>query len=182
MSDQDTEAPVTPTDATSDPQRPPLAQSRSYEWLGAAAFLVIVLDQVTKALIVRAFEVGESVTVLGPVMSLTRRTNTGGAFGMLQGSAPALTIVSGIVILVLLLIGPRLAGRSRLSLVALGLVLGGATGNLIDRARLGHVVDFVDFHFWPVFNIADMGITIGAILILVAIIFERKAEKPTDSP
>jgi len=137
---------------------------------------VLALDQATKALIVAGYQVGDSVQVLGPVLSFTRRTNTGGAFSVLQDCPGALAAVSAVVLLVLLLIGPRVAGPRPAAHVALGLIAGGAAGNLLDRLRLGHVVDFIDFHFWPVFNVADIGITVGAGLLLLSVLLAEKRQ------
>ena len=151
-------------------QLPASATAAAYAWLHVIALLLLALDQISKQLIVRSYQVGDSHRVLGPLMSFTRRTNTGGAFGVLSDSTLIITIVSTVVVLTLIIVGPRLAAGSRTGLLGIGLALGGALGNLMDRVRLGHVVDFVDFHFWPVFNVADAGITIGAIMIAIAIL------------
>lgn len=145
----------------------------------AVAGAWVALDQVTKLLVVWRFEVGESLPVLGTVLSLTRRTNSGGAFGMLPGNAILLGAVGALVTVFLAIHGHRLVGRSYLALISLGLVVGGALGNLLDRARLGHVVDFIDLHFWPVFNVADIGITVGFALILLLMLTDRD---PADAP
>lgn len=147
----------------------------------AIALVVLAADQLTKMLIVGAFEIGESARVLGPLLSLTRRTNTGGAFGMLSGSTRELAIVSTVVMVALLCLAPRLAGHNRATLAGIGLVVGGAAGNLLDRVRLGHVVDFIDFHKWPVFNIADAAISIGAAVIIIAVLLEARARPPEES-
>jgi len=149
-------------------------------WTTAAAW--VALDQLTKALIVAAMPVGESVRVLGPVLSFTRRTNTGGAFGMLPGNALLLGAVGALVTVFLAIHGPRLVGRTPAALLSLGLVVGGALGNLIDRSRLGHVVDFIDVHCWPVFNVADMGITVGFALILLLMLWDRGLQDAAPPP
>ena len=86
----------------------------------------------------------------------------------------AIAVLAAIVIIVLVAFGRHAAARSAPLLAGLSLQLGGAAGNFIDRVRLGHVVDFVDVHFWPVFNVADIGITCGAILVVAAIIFDPR--------
>ena len=142
--------------------------------IGGIGLGVFALDQFTKWLVVRSFEVGDSVAVLGRVMSLTYRTNAGGAFGAFPTSALFLTVISAVVVLVLVVLGPRLVGDGRLGIASLGFVLGGAAGNLLDRVRLQHVVDFLDFHFWPVFNVADIGITVGAILLVIVTLIDAR--------
>lgn len=125
---------------------------------------------------------GESREVLGQVLSFTRSANTGGAFGLLAGQPVILAVVGGIVVVALLFIAPRLAAGSRLALTGTGLVLGGALGNVLDRVRLGHVVDFIDFHFWPVFNLADTAITVGVGLMAIALLLHRPAAEELDPP
>jgi signal peptidase II len=139
-------------------------------WLYGVAAGVVALDQLTKALIARSLEPGASVAVLGSLLSFTRRSNTGGAFSMLQDCPLVLVVVSAVVLVGVLALGPRLAGPGRMGLVGLGMVAGGAAGNLLDRLRLGNVADFIDFHFWPVFNVADIGITVGAALVVIAVL------------
>ena len=152
-------------------------RSRTGAVLYAVAVAVLALDQLTKALIVASYQVGDSVAILGPVLSFTRRTNTGGAFSVLQNHPAALMAITAGVLLLLLLAGPRFAGSRPSALVALGLIAGGAGGNLLDRLRLGHVVDFLDFHCWPVFNVADVGITVGAGLLLLTAFLTDKPKR-----
>lgn len=150
-------------------------------WLGIAV-AVILLDQLTKALILGALQLGESRSVTS-FFNLVRVHNTGAAFSFLAGA-------SGwqrwfFVGLALLVIGVLVAwlrrlprGEGRLAL-ALALILGGAAGNLIDRVLYGHVIDFIDLYYrdwhWPTFNIADSAITIGAALLLVDAFLGRRA-------
>lgn len=142
---------------------------RGYLTVLPVALIVLGLDQLTKRLITDSFTLGESRGVLGAVLHFTCQINTGGAFSMLPDSTAVLSVVSGVVVLGLLLFGPRLAADSSLALIGLGLVAGGALGNLLDRIRLGYVVDFIDFRVWPVFNVADIGITVGAGLLILAL-------------
>ena len=148
--------------------------SRGWRWLPVTA-LVIILDQVSKAWIARHFAYGESLPLL-PVLDITLRYNTGAAFSMLADAsgwqrwlfeALALAVGCGIVAWLY-----RLDARSqRLLAFSLSLILAGALGNLIDRLRLGHVIDFVDVHWkdahFPAFNVADSAITVGAALMLI---------------
>ena len=158
------------------PEASDAARNPHCTWLYVTALAVLAVDQLTKAAIVHGYAVGESVGVVEPVLYFTRRINTGGAFGILSGNAHWLAVVSAGVIVAMLLLGPRLAGGVG-SLGGMGLVVGGAGGNLIDRLRLGHVIDFIDFRVWPVFNVADSAVTIGAFLILLAVVREATSAR-----
>jgi len=107
--------------------------------------------------------------------------NTGAAFGLFQGHSFTLTVVASVTIAVILVYAlfiyryfPLL--DNRLGRLALGLVLGGAVGNLVDRLRFGYVTDFIDFGFWPAFNIADSAVTIGIIILIYSLLPLARAE------
>ncbi len=147
---------------------------RGWRWLPLTA-VVIILDQLSKAWLAKHFTFDESIAIL-PMLNVTLRFNTGAAFSVLADASgwqrwlfAALAIAVAVGIAVWLY---RLDGvKQRLLAVSLSLVLAGALGNLIDRLRLGHVIDFVDVHWkdvhFPAFNVADSAITIGAILLLI---------------
>ncbi len=129
------------------------------------ALVVFVLDQVSKALVVARMRVGEEIEVF-PLLALERTSNTGVAFGLASDVPPlTLALVAAVIVLLLLILGSRLKWRG--SSLAIGLVLGGALGNLADRIFRGSVVDFIAVPYWPTFNLADVGITIGVVLLLV---------------
>ena len=141
-------------------------------WLGIAA-AVIVLDQLTKAMIVAAFRLGDARTVT-PFFDIVRAHNRGAAFSFLNDASGwqrwffvALGIAAAAFIVWLL----RRDGGQRMFGWALALILGGALGNVIDRLVHGHVVDFVQVHwqqhYFPAFNVADSAITIGAMLLIL---------------
>ena len=145
--------------------------------------LVLVLDQITKVLVINSFQLYESLEIIPGLFSLTYLTNKGAAFGFLAGVDAAwrhyffLTLAS--VALVLLGVAwYRMRKDHPFYGPALALIAGGAMGNVIDRVRLGAVVDFLDFyiagHHWPAFNVADSAITVGVALFLVANILEEK--------
>lgn len=149
---------------------------------------VIVLDQLTKLWIERAFLLYESVRVL-PVLDITRLHNTGAAFSFLAGAsgwqrwfftALALVVSGGIVVWLARLREPA----QRWLALGLALILGGAIGNVIDRLRLGYVIDFVHVHWarigfdFPAFNVADSAITVGAGLVLLDALLESRRPKP----
>ncbi len=132
------------------------------------ALLVAVADQLTKEWIRSHLALGQSFLEAG-WFRLTHVQNTGAAFGLFQGQAFSLSVVTLIGIVLLLLYVFFIFRRfpflnSALSRVALGLVLGGTIGNLVDRIRFGYVTDFIDFTVWPAFNIADSAVVVGAIL------------------
>ena len=134
---------------------------------------VIVADQLSKAWIVADFPFGEPVEILGAWLRVWYVANTGALFGLFRDQAVLFAALSiGVIALIVWYHGHAVADSGWLATVALGLLLGGAVGNLIDRVRLGHVVDFVDMGFpggWRFYtwNVADAAITISILLLLV---------------
>lgn len=137
------------------------------------AALIVALDQITKSWVVAALDRDEVVDLVW-TLRLNLVFNSGTAFSMGRSIGPLLGVLAVLVVLVLISVGRIF--RSPATAVALGAVLGGAVGNLIDRAVRsggpqgrsflgGHVVDFIDFQWWPVFNVADMAIVCGAIVL-----------------
>jgi len=160
---------------------PPMMQRThpaAWLWLSLA---VIGLDQATKFLVVRFFELYERVEVL-PVLDFTLLHNTGAAFSMLanaSGWQRPFFVTLGLVVSVMLIIWMWRSPRGdKLLPMALALILGGAIGNVIDRVRLGYVVDFIHAHwgaaYFPAFNIADSAITIGAVLLIFDAFREKR--------
>lgn len=148
----------------------------------ATASLVAV-DQVTKAIVLRQMALHDSVTVIPGLLNFTYVQNTGAAFGMLNnvdfpGKTLVLTGMALAALAALTVYALRFAGETWLARTGIMTILGGAIGNLIDRTRLGFVVDFIDvhwrgWHFWA-FNVADAAITIGAIALLLDVIVEAR--------
>ena len=135
--------------------------------VAAAAGGVFLLDQAAKLLIQRAIPLNSGVPI-APFFSLTHVQNTGAAFGLFRGWA-VLFVTASVVIIVWIarqLLRPGSPWSSSV-LWGYGLVLGGAAGNLLDRVRLGHVIDFLDLRVWPVFNIGDSAITVGVALLIL---------------
>ena len=130
------------------------------------AATVLALDQATKAIIRATLSPGESWPDADWLLHIVHVTNSGAAFGILQGQTVFLVVTSlvGVAAIVLYYLSPPL--EHGLLRAALALQLGGAAGNLIDRVRLGEVTDFINFRFWPAFNVADASITIGVAAIL----------------
>jgi signal peptidase II len=156
-------------------------RGRGSAWLLLSA-LVVVVDQLTKAYITRHFGVYEFTSVL-PILDITRLHNVGAAFSFLATASGwqrwlfiALALGVSAAITMWLVRLPR--GARTLLAAGLALVLGGALGNVIDRIRLGHVIDFIHFHwdqaYFPAFNVADSAITVGAALLLLDALFDSK--------
>ena len=163
-------------------------RGRAASWL-LLSVLVVLADQVSKFYIAQHFGEFEHITVL-PVLDITRMHNEGAAFSFLAGASGwqrwvfiGLAAVVSVGIIVWLI---RLKERAHgLLACGLALVLGGALGNVIDRIRLGHVIDFIHFHwdraYFPAFNVADSAITVGAACLLLDALFEGK-RKPDANP
>ena len=138
--------------------------------LGLTALAVLAADQLTKALIVAAIDVGDRVPVLGDLVVLWHVQNRGAAFSLFQDAALLFYVVTVAAFGLIAYFHRALAGRGPWLQLVLGVVLGGTLGNLIDRLRLGYVTDFVSVGIgdlrWPTFNVADASIVVG-ILTLV---------------
>jgi signal peptidase II len=137
--------------------------------LVAISATVAVIDQLTKSLIVSAIGPGRfdsRVEVVDSWLALEYAQNRGAAFGVLSGLVPILAAASFAILTGLLLLYMRQASPPLWQTVAVGLISGGAFGNLIDRVRLGHVVDFLSVGPWPNFNIADSAITVGVLVLI----------------
>jgi signal peptidase II len=139
--------------------------------LALTALAVLLLDQLTKWLVVQNLAVGVPVpgpdTALGRFFSLTHVHNTGVAFGLGKGNNGLFTLVALAVVGGIFLYERRLPAGAIWPRLALGLVAGGALGNIVDRLRQGHVTDFLDFKFWPVFNLADSCVVVGVLALAV---------------
>ena len=148
------------------------------------ALLVVVADQLSKLWIRSNLAVEQSLFELGFFQIIRLPPNTGAAFGLFQGQAFALTIVSLIAIAVILCYALFIYRRFPLldnmpSRVAIGLILGGTVGNLIDRIRFGGVTDFIGVgNWWPAFNIADSAVTIGVIIFAFTLLSLARSETP----
>jgi signal peptidase II len=144
------------------------------------ALVVLILDQLTKAVALRQLLPGQPISVVDGFFSLTLVMNPGLAFGMLSSTPTAwrwiVAALSLAALAILATVGIRLlASGGWTTRVALGFIFGGAAGNLIDRGRFGAVVDFLDFYWrdyhWPAFNVADSAISVGVALLALRIIW-----------
>jgi signal peptidase II len=142
---------------------------------------VVALDHLTKFAVVRTLAEGESRPVIDDVLRLSHIRNSGAAFGSLRGFGGVLVLAALVGVIAFAAIVVR--NPEPLTAIAAGFVAGGAAGNLIDRIfRPGGVVDFVDFRFWPAFNVADSAITVGAILLLLTGLRTRSKEPDDGEP
>ncbi|HEX9713868.1 MAG TPA: signal peptidase II [Actinomycetota bacterium] len=136
------------------------------------AGIVLALDQATKVIVVASMLEGQTIPVIDGVLHWTFQRNPGAAFGLFTDFPVAFTILASAIAVGILVYARRVPDRTHA--VALGLVLGGAVGNLTDRVFRppgvfrGHVIDFVDLRVWPVFNVADAAVVVGAILLILA--------------
>ncbi len=144
------------------------------------AFLVLALDQATKFIVHDAMSLqGPPVPLIGDLLRLVYIHNAGAAFGLFSGSRwffVGISLLSSLVLLSLALSGRY---RDRGLLAALGMILGGAVGNLIDRLWMGVVIDFIQMgvagRYWPVYNVADIGVTLGVALLALRLLLEARA-------
>jgi len=154
---------------------------KSYLFLFLLAGIIIILDQYTKNLVRANLNYGEVWTPwewLMPYARIVHWYNTGVAFGLFQGMGLLFTFLPLIVVIFILIFYSRLAGGNWWLRIAIGLELGGAIGNLIDRIKIGHVTDFISIGDFAVFNVADASITIGVVVMMIALWQEEKKNSP----
>lgn len=168
---------MSPASEKTIPEVDKLSRQRTFLFVGAALF-VFGLDQISKSLIGRHFNLHQSQTVIPGLFNITYVTNTGVAFGLFSGQYTSLKqliflavglLAAGIIVYFFHQLESRAAGTA----LALGMVLGGAAGNSVDRIRLAGVIDFLDFyigsHHWPAFNVADAAITCGIFYLMISL-------------
>lgn len=158
---------------------------KSYLIFFITAVAIIVLDQLTKMLVASNLQLHDSITLINGFLNLVHVRNPGAAFGFLA-KAPAwfrsvfFIAVTVVAILLILYYLKQTGADDKNQVVALSFIFAGAVGNLIDRIRLGEVIDFIDVyistHHWPAFNVADSAISVGAFLLLISL-FIRPKEK-----
>jgi len=170
----------------------PLPARRRLKLLLSVAGVVLALDIVTKVLAVRLLTPGEPVSIIGDTVTWTLVRNSGAAFSMATGYTWVLTLIATGVVFGIIWMGRRLV--SPWWAIGLGMILGGALGNLVDRffrapgPLSGHVVDFLSIGWWPVFNVADPAVVGGAILLVILSLFGfdfdtvGRQRRPTETP
>ena len=148
------------------------------QWLAllAVSGAAIVADQLTKQVVGRTLEVGDSVTLLGPI-SIHHVENSGIAFGFFASRTTIVIGITAVAVGWMLWFFARSGRRHPVLPVGLGLVLGGSIANLVDRVRLGHVTDFLDLAAWPAFNLADTFIVVGVALLFGTLVLGDRSKR-----
>jgi signal peptidase II len=161
-----------------------VTMNSKYVILSIVTSFAILLDQATKFFIDRSMDIHSSITVVNNFFNITYIRNRGAAFGILADTSFRLPFFIGISIIavaVILQIIRKLRPDQTFSVFPLGMILAGALGNLIDRVRLGEVIDFLDFHWynhhWPAFNVADSAICVGVFLLALDMLLEERRKK-----
>ncbi|MFA4992071.1 MAG: signal peptidase II [Candidatus Omnitrophota bacterium] len=145
---------------------------------------VLALDQVTKSIVHSTFSAGQSVPIVKNALHFTFVRNTGAAFGLFKNSTNFFVLVSILAVAFISVVIYRSVRKGEFlnnyfCNFGLILVMAGAFGNLIDRVRFSYVIDFIDVRIWPVFNIADSAITIGSVILVIAMLGQRRQiDKP----
>ncbi|MFB0526862.1 MAG: signal peptidase II [bacterium] len=137
------------------------------------ALIILSVDQFSKYIIRQKMSLAESIPVIRGIFHITYVENTGIAFGLFPRGHSLFIVISLIIILAIIFFERKKVIKSLKEKFCLGLILGGALGNLIDRLRFGFVIDFLDFRIWPVFNLADSGVCIGGILMVFFLLRKR---------
>jgi signal peptidase II len=150
-------------------KRPRGAGMSQWVSLLVVAGTAVVADQLTKSIVSTRLPLGQAVASIGP-FGIHHVQNTGIAFGLFADSTTAVTALTAAAVTAMLVFFARSAQRHPLLPVALGLVIGGSVANLVDRVRLGHVTDFLDFEYWPAFNLADTFIVVGVGLLFASFV------------
>ena len=156
----------------------------NYLILAVVTAVVLVIDQATKLFIDRTMDIQSSITVVENFFNITYLRNKGAAFGFLAHSSyrlPFFILISLIAIAVIIMVFAKLRPDQRFTAFSLSLIFSGALGNLIDRLRLGEVIDFLDAHWylhhWPAFNVADSAICVGVFFLAIDMLREEKRQK-----
>ncbi len=143
--------------------------------------ILVIIDQYVKNLVVSNIELGKQIPLIDNFFSLTHVRNYGAGFSILQNERVFLIVLSCVAIIVLSYLLIKAKKNDTLSIISYILIISGALGNLIDRVRLGYVVDFLDFKIfgydYPVFNVADSFITVGCFILIIMVILESKNAK-----
>ena len=139
--------------------------------------ITILLDQASKMAILANFKPGQSKAIIGNIFALTYVTNKGGAFGLFSGHPWFFVALAGLLVLAGIAFIPKIWKMPGMIKLSFGLLVGGTVGNLIDRLRFGSVVDFLDFKVWPTFNVADIAICVGVILLVIQLLTIKDHEE-----
>ncbi len=159
-----------------------MKNKNSYWLLFGIALAIVILDQISKALVLTYLPSGTAwmpLAWLAPYARIVNWYNSGVAFGLFQGGGMLFAVLATFVAGGIIYYYPRIPHEDKLMQVAFGFMLGGALGNVIDRLRLGgNVIDFISLGSFPVFNVADSSVTIGVCLMLLATLLESRKKNP----
>lgn len=134
--------------------------------ISITAAIIIILDQLLKFIIVKRLEPGRQISLINNFLYLSNIRNFGAAFSLFQGERLPLILFSIAVIIIIIKLYKKIPNKIYVQ-ISTALLLGGIIGNLIDRVKLGYVIDFIDFTFWPAFNVADSAITLGVLGLII---------------
>ena len=158
------------------PDEHPENEARRFLLVLAFAAVVFGLDQAAKAVVIAKLGNGRVIQLLGGAIRLDFITNTGAAFSLFRTSGGLFIVIAVAVAVAVLALRGRISRTQWWTRAAIGLIVGGALANALDRIRLGYVVDFIDLRWWPVFNLADSAIVVGAV-VLAAESFRRSSRQ-----
>ena len=154
-------------------------KNKNYIYTLASAFML--LDQITKLIVINNMEISQEIKIISKFFSLFYLKNTGAAFSIFGNKTLFLIIISIVCLIVLKNYIKKLKRVTNLTIISLGILIGGIIGNLFDRVLRQAVIDYLSFNFFgysfPVFNLADIGITIGALLLIIDLLIEEKEKK-----
>jgi signal peptidase II len=146
--------------------------------LTAIALAAVAADQLTKHIVASQLALGDGVHVVGPFW-IHHVRNSGIAFGFFSQATAVVIVLTGLAVAWMLVYFARSGARHPILPVALGLVIGGSTSNLLDRVRLGYVTDFLDLRWWPSFNLADSFIVVGVLVLLTTLVLAERDPRRT---
>jgi signal peptidase II len=159
-------------------QRSLAAGPAQWTALASIAFAAIAADQLTKYVVTSQLALDDGVHIVGPFW-IHHVQNSGIAFGLFASATAIVILATGVAVSWMLVFFARSGARHPILPVALGLVIGGSLSNLLDRVRLGYVTDFLDFRYWPAFNLADSFIVIGVLVLLGALMHAEREPRRT---
>ncbi|MGY3481178.1 MULTISPECIES: signal peptidase II [Staphylococcus] len=143
--------------------------------------VILILDQITKFIITKTMQIGDSFEVIPNFLSITSHRNNGAAWGILSGKMVFFYIITVIILIILIVFFIKEAKHNLLMQIAISMLFAGALGNFIDRVLNGEVVDFVDTYIFsynfPIFNVADSSLTIGVVLVIIALLRDMRTEE-----
>jgi signal peptidase II len=147
----------------------------------SVAILIAGLDQLLKYLVQQHLAVGQSLPLVNNIIKLTYVRNTGAAFSLFVGFSPYLAVIGLVVAVVVIYLHYRTPPRNAIMQIGLALILGGSCGNLLDRVFRSYVIDYLDFVVWPVFNLADIMINAGVIMLAYKLFAKEQQDVPDPS-